>query len=73
MKIYIIEVQTYPAAQFPLAVPPLLEHSLEVKQVPFRTVLFEIKTKTKTFSFYNFNDAKNSRYYNDFAYIEKSN
>jgi hypothetical protein len=29
----------YPDAQFPLAVPPLLEHSLEVKQVPFRTVL----------------------------------
>ena len=32
----------YPAAQFPLVVPPLLAHSLPVKQVPLRTVL---KTK----------------------------
>jgi hypothetical protein len=29
----------YPEAQFPLEVPPLLEHSLAVKQVPLRTVL----------------------------------
>jgi len=29
----------YPEAQFPLAVPPLFVHSLEVKQVPLRTVL----------------------------------
>ena len=32
---------TYPAAQLPLAVPPLLEHSLDVKHVPFRADLFE--------------------------------
>ena len=31
-------VDKYPAAQFPDAVPPLLEHSLEVKQVPLRPV-----------------------------------
>ena len=31
--------KTYPAAQFPLEVPPLLAHSLAVKQVPLRTVL----------------------------------
>ena len=29
----------YPAAHDPAAAPPLLEHSLEVKQVPFRRVL----------------------------------
>jgi hypothetical protein len=40
----------YPAAQFPLALPPLLEHSLEVKQVPFRTVLL-IKLKSLIFYF----------------------
>ncbi len=33
---------SYPAAQFPKATPPLLVHSLEVKQVPFR---LELKTK----------------------------
>lgn len=27
-----------PAAQFPLALPPLLVHSDEVKQVPFRLI-----------------------------------
>ena len=31
-----IEIQSYPAAQLPLAVPPLLVHSDEVKQVPLR-------------------------------------
>ena len=30
---------TYPEAQFPLAVPPFAEHSLVVKQVPFRLFL----------------------------------
>ena len=34
----------YPAAQFPDAVPPLLEHSLEVKQVPLRPVgVFDVQ------------------------------
>ncbi len=32
---------SYPAAKFPKATPPLLVHSLEVKQVPFR---LELKT-----------------------------
>jgi hypothetical protein len=31
--------QSYPEAQLPVAVPPLLVHSLEVKQVPFRPEL----------------------------------
>ena len=31
----------YPAAQFPEAVPPLFEHSDDVKQVPLRKVLNE--------------------------------
>ncbi len=34
---------TYPAAQFPLATPPLLAHSLAVKQVPLRAELQENK------------------------------
>jgi hypothetical protein len=32
--------QTHPAAQLPLAVPPLLVHSLAVKHVPLRTDLY---------------------------------
>jgi hypothetical protein len=39
----------YPAAQLPLAVPPLLEHSLDVKHVPFRTELFGMKQYKKHF------------------------
>ena len=37
-------VDKYPAAQFPDAFPPLLEHSLEVKQVPLRPVgVFDVQ------------------------------
>lgn len=32
----------YPAAQFPEALPPFSEHSVEVKQVPFRLESVEV-------------------------------
>jgi hypothetical protein len=34
---------SYPEAQLPLTVPPLLIHSLYVKQVPFRNALKIVK------------------------------
>lgn len=42
---FIFMFDVYPAAQFPLADPPLLVHSLDVKQVPLRTVLKYNKNK----------------------------
>jgi hypothetical protein len=62
-KMYVLEklkkmLQTHPKAQFPVAVPPLLVHSLDVKQVPFK---FELKCQilnrinlSKTFSCHEF-------------------
>jgi hypothetical protein len=40
-----MKIISYPEAQFPLATPPLVEHSLAVKQVPFR---FDLQTTTTT-------------------------
>ena len=36
---------TYPAAQLPLSLPPLSEHSVEVKQVPFLESLADLQSK----------------------------
>ena len=38
-------LRTYPAAQFPLTVPPFSLHSVEVKHVPFRG--FDLKIRYK--------------------------
>lgn len=35
--------QSYPEAQLPAAIPPLVSHSVEVKQVPFRKPFDDLK------------------------------